>query len=110
MKAPPLLDTPLLRDPQYATVEHEQLSIVLPLRGQPLAFDPASLTLLECFESIVTPREVAADLVDAVGLDVTAAEQMIERFALTLVRSGHLYKSDHGPRRFGSNYPPAASP
>ena len=110
MKRTALLDTTFERDQRFAVARDGDLQIVLPLGGQPLAFDAASQTLLECFESAVTPREIAEDLVAAAGLDLAAAEQMIERFALVLMRSGHLYKSDHGPRRFGSNYPPAASP
>ena len=105
-----LLDIELVQA-RHASVDDGDLTVVLPERGDPLPFDAASLTLYQCYESGATPGAIAEDLVDALGLPVQDAQLSSMAFADTLVKSGHLLRTDQvAPQRFRFTFPRLASP
>lgn len=87
------------------------LSVAWAKDGTAIALDQAAATILRCFDEPVTPRELAADLVEAVGLGSDVALRSVCALAASLGSSGHLIPSGIEPRPASHlAYPPSASP
>ena len=79
--------------------------------GAAIALDEAAATILHCFDEPVTPRELAADLAEAVGLGSDVALRSVCVLAASLGTSGHLIPFGIEPRPAQHlAYPPSASP
>lgn len=87
------------------------LSVAWATDGAAIALDEAAATILRCFDEPVSPRELAADLVEAVGLEPNAALRSVCALSASLGSSGHLIPVGIEPRRASHlAYPPSASP
>ena len=104
-----VLDLVLEPAPQ-ASVDDGQFRITWANAGIAIALDPASATLLDCFEGGLSPRELAADMTEALDLEADEAVSTMAALASSLIKSGHLQLRDEPARkRFIASYPPFAS-
>ena len=95
----------------HASIGIGSSRLVWPMGGNPAVLDPASTAMLECFTEPLSPRELADDLVDAVGLDHDTALRSAVDTAYALRMSGHLIAEDQVPMpSWRLDYPPSASP
>lgn len=105
-----LADTVLVGTPR-SWAEVAGLSVAWARDGTAIALDEAAATLLRCFDEPVSPRELAADLVEAVGLEPDAALRSVCALSASLGSSGHLIPVGIEQRRAPHlMYPPSASP
>jgi hypothetical protein len=94
-----------------AVLERDEFRISWPPGGLPMALDPAAASMLDCFEEPLSPRELAADLVAALGMDARSAERTALTLADSLLRSGQLIPEGLNPMPTSHlSYPPSASP
>ena len=99
-----------LQQAPHASAVHGDFRVSWPLSGAPIALDSAGATLLDCFDGGATPRELANDMVDALGVTHHDALSSVLSFAEALIHAGHLEQVGQAPEpRFLSAYPPFAS-
>lgn len=109
---------PDLADPEQrltaapqASIDHAGFRIAWPHGGLPVALDPAASAVLDLFSEPLAAREVADDLVAAIGLDVETAAQSASTVTSSLLRTGHLIPEGLVPMPAAHlAYPPSASP
>jgi hypothetical protein len=94
-----------------ASRSQDSYRLVWPLSGIPIGLDLAGSTLLDCFADGATVREVAEDLVAAIGLEPEVAMTSVSTLVDSLRRSRHLVDPhDEAKKKFLWSYPPMASP
>jgi hypothetical protein len=104
------LDQRFTTAPQ-AVLEHPAYRLTWPHGGFPVALGSGAATMLDCFEEPLAPRELATDLVAALGLDEEDALHSIGSFTDSLLRTGHLIPEGLIPMPADRlTYPPSASP
>jgi hypothetical protein len=95
----------------HASIELGTSRLVWPMGGTPAVLDPASAAMLDCFTEPLSPRELADDLVDAIGLDHDTALRSAVDTAYALRMGGHLIAADQVPMpSWRLDYPPSSSP
>jgi hypothetical protein len=105
----PELDQRFVAAPQ-ATLTRPAFRVAWPDGGLPVALDVAAAAMLDCFEEPLTPRELADDLVAAIGIEPAVALESASSVAHTLLRSGHVIPEGMVPMPPHSlTYPPPAS-
>jgi hypothetical protein len=104
------LDQQLIAAPQ-ASIDHAGFRIAWPHGGLPVALDLAASTVLDLFAEPLSAREVADDLVAAIGLDWETAMQSASTVTTSLLQTGHLIPEGLVPMPAAHlAYPPSASP
>ena len=94
-----------------AVLQRPTSRLVWPIGGYPAVFDEVATTLYDCFEDPVTVDELAADLVDALNMDMGTAVTTLFGFSSALLSSGHLIPEGMNPMPVSHlSYPPSASP
>lgn len=94
-----------------AEVSTASARVIWPVGGVPAAFDAAASALFDCFDQPLSIPDLAADLVDAVGLSEPEAMTTAFGFVSGLVQSGHLIREGLKPMPVSLlSYPPSASP
>lgn len=104
------LDRRFRRAPQ-AVLDLDQFHVAWPDGGLPVALDAAAHAMLQCFDSLLSTRELAQDLVATIGLSAEEADRSALSLVDSLLRTGHLIPEGLEPMPTSLlGYPPAASP
>lgn len=94
-----------------AAIDRPAFRVAWPHGGLPVALDRAAAAMLDCFSDPLSARELAEDLVVALGLSPHEAQRSAGSIVASLLNSGHVIPEGLEPMpatRLG--YPPSASP
>jgi hypothetical protein len=106
----PFAKTRFVLAPQ-ASIDVGTSRLVWPMGGNPAVLDPASAVMLDCFAEPLSPRELADDLVDALGLDEESAVRSAVDTSYAFRIGGQIIAEHQEPMpSWHLDYPPSASP